>query len=237
MMVVGRVLDPDGQAGARRGVMVVVAGRHRRSADARRRTSGPFTCYGQGTADGSGRFRLELPRTSSARSQRVSLVAAVAPGYGVGWAELDPDADSARGRVTLRPEQVIRGRLFDVQGRPAAGVDDAGRDGRVLRRRRDLASADRADDEIDPATGSGMARPGRSATTRAGSRSAASGRGMDVTVGGRGLHDSPARPSGSGIDAGPSPTGLRASSSRLTPGRTRSRSRSPHNPAERSPDA
>ena len=47
---------------------------------------------------------------------------ALAPGYGAGWVELDPDADQPAADITLRPEQVIQGRLFDVQGRPARGV-------------------------------------------------------------------------------------------------------------------
>ena len=32
--------------------------------------------------------------------------------------DLDPDADQPAADITLRPEQVIQGRLFDVQGRP-----------------------------------------------------------------------------------------------------------------------
>ena len=40
-----------------------------------------------------------------------------------GWVELDPDAGQPAGDITLRPEQVIQGRLFDVHGRPAQGVE------------------------------------------------------------------------------------------------------------------
>jgi hypothetical protein len=53
--------------------------------------------------------------------QAVFLV--FAPGYGAGWVELDPDAGRPAGDITLRPEQVIQGRLFGVHGRPAQGVE------------------------------------------------------------------------------------------------------------------
>jgi hypothetical protein len=61
-------------------------------------------------------------RTTTSRHYQVGAVA-IAPGYGAGWVELDPDAGQPAADITLRPEQVIRGRLFDVQGRPAQGVD------------------------------------------------------------------------------------------------------------------
>ena len=46
----------------------------------------------------------------------------MAPGYGVGWVTLDPDDDQPAAEISLRPEQVIHGRLFDVQGRPVPDV-------------------------------------------------------------------------------------------------------------------
>ena len=72
-------------------------------------------------ADRSGRFHLDAPRTSSSRYDTVGAVA-IAPGYGVGCVDLDPDADQPAADITLRREQVIHGRLFDVQGRPAPDV-------------------------------------------------------------------------------------------------------------------
>ena len=62
------------------------------------------------------------PRASSSSSHDDFGAVALAPGYGLGWIELDPDADQPTADITLRPEQVIRGRLFDLQGRPAQGV-------------------------------------------------------------------------------------------------------------------
>ncbi len=80
--------------------------------------------------DDSGQFRIELPRTSSARHDALT-VTALAPGYGLGWAELDPDAESPTADVALRPEQIIRGRLFDLKGQPARGVRIAVQSARV----------------------------------------------------------------------------------------------------------
>ena len=47
---------------------------------------------------------------------------ALAPGYGVAWVTLDPDDDRPTADITLRPEQVIHGRLFDLQGQPVPNV-------------------------------------------------------------------------------------------------------------------
>ena len=51
---------------------------------------------------------------------------AMAPGYGVGWVTLDPDDEQPTALISLRPEQVIHGRLFDVQGRPVPDVEGLG---------------------------------------------------------------------------------------------------------------
>jgi hypothetical protein len=76
---------------------------------------------GDARADGSGRFQLNAPRTSSSRYDTFGAVA-IAPGYGLGWVDLDANADQPAADITLRPEDVIRGRLFDIQGMPAQGV-------------------------------------------------------------------------------------------------------------------
>ena len=46
----------------------------------------------------------------------------MALGYGAGWVRLDPDDDQPAALISLRPEQVIHGRLYDVQGRPVPDV-------------------------------------------------------------------------------------------------------------------
>ena len=76
---------------------------------------------GDARADGAGRFRLDAPRTSSSRHEAFGAIA-LAPGHGGGWVELDPDDDQPSADITLRPEQVIQGRLFDLAGRPVPGV-------------------------------------------------------------------------------------------------------------------
>ncbi len=119
MFVVGRVLDPGGKPVPGASVMVYARSLMIGSA------SSPERIYpgeiGRATSDGSGRFRLDAPRTSSSRQADVGAVA-LAPGYGAGWVELDPDADEPTADISLRPERVIQGRLFDLQGQPARDV-------------------------------------------------------------------------------------------------------------------
>jgi hypothetical protein len=82
-----------------------------------------FALLGQGETDGDGRFRIEAARASSARFEGVyALAGAAGPGTAFGCAGLPPDAEQPSAEVHLQPEQVIRGKLVDVQGQPAAGV-------------------------------------------------------------------------------------------------------------------
>jgi protocatechuate 3,4-dioxygenase beta subunit len=120
MFVVGRVLDPEGKPVPGATVMV-----HARELGPGRP---PYWSsrykpipIGDARADDSGRFRIDAPRTSSSRHEDFAAVAQ-APGYGIGWVELDPDADRPSAEISLRPEQVIHGRLFDLQGRPVPDV-------------------------------------------------------------------------------------------------------------------
>jgi RNA polymerase sigma factor (sigma-70 family) len=119
MFVIGRVLDPAGNAAPNATTMVYARSKALGHSPSISRMS-PVP-IGDARADGSGRFRLDAPRTSSSRYDTFGAVAN-APGYGTGWVELDPDADQPTADITLRPEHVIHGRLFDVQGRPVSGV-------------------------------------------------------------------------------------------------------------------
>ncbi len=119
MFVAGRVLDPKGQPVP--GATVVVHARILAIGRAPYRSRGKPIRIGEGRSDRSGRFRIDAARTSSSQHESFGAVA-LASGYGVGWAELDPDDDQPTADISLRPEQVIHGRLFDLQGRPAPDV-------------------------------------------------------------------------------------------------------------------
>jgi len=119
MIVVGRVLDPQGKPVPNATIMVYAA--------LKQPGRGGWIAWmspsaiGQARCEDSGRFQLDAPRTSSSIHFQVGAVA-VAPGFGASWVDLDLDAAQPAVEITLRPEQVIHGRLFDVQGRPVQGV-------------------------------------------------------------------------------------------------------------------
>lgn len=119
MFVLGRVVDPQGKPVPGAAVML----------HARNLTPGraPFLSRAKAVvladtrADDSGRFRIDAPRTSSTQHEELRAVA-LAPGHGVGWVLRDPDDEQPAAEISLRPEQVIHGRLFDVHGRPVPDV-------------------------------------------------------------------------------------------------------------------
>ena len=119
MFVVGRVLDPQGKPVP--GATVTASARDKFSETVIALTRPFLTEIGHVNADGSGKFRVDAPRTSSSRNGAFMAIA-LAPGFGLGWVKIDPDAGQPAADITLQSEQVIQGRLFDVQGRPAAGV-------------------------------------------------------------------------------------------------------------------
>ncbi len=119
MTVVGRVLDPSGKPMA--GVPVDVVGRPRLPWVPNRPERVKRVLIGRGETDADGRFRFDASRTAATRYFEVDAVAA-APGFGLGWARVNPDAEQPAIEIRLRPEQTIRGKLVDIQGRPAASV-------------------------------------------------------------------------------------------------------------------
>ena len=142
MFIAGRVLDPQGKPVANASVMAYA--RVPRAG----RASGALTLdpvsIGNGQSDGSGTFRLDVPRTSSARNDGFGAIA-FADGYGAGWVTLDPDAVKPDADISLRPQQVIEVRLFDVQGRQAQGVSVSVSSIRRVLERGPIASRDRVE--------------------------------------------------------------------------------------------
>jgi RNA polymerase sigma factor (sigma-70 family) len=121
VFIVGRVVDPDGNPV--RGAIVEVYTRFRTAyVGAGDEAREKLTLLGQGRSDADGRYRLDAPRTASPRVYQVSAIAA-APGYGFGWAVLNPDAEEPAAEIRLLPEQAYRIRLVDVNGLPAKGVE------------------------------------------------------------------------------------------------------------------
>jgi hypothetical protein len=118
MIVAGRVLDPDGRPVP--GAMVAIMGR-RKLAALNARSEPQHEVLGRTDAGADGRFRLDVPRTSSLTHYELFALAA-RPGLAVGWAEMNRDAESPQADVRLSAEQSLEGRLVDLQGSPASGV-------------------------------------------------------------------------------------------------------------------
>src|SRR5262249_18623656 len=108
-ILAGKVLGPDGKPAAGAAVGVV--------AWSKNDSSGRTEILGQTKTDAQGQFRLETMCPVPATQYEVVTVA-TAKGCGPGWATgLSPDM-----MLHLAPEQLVRGRLIDLQGQPAAGV-------------------------------------------------------------------------------------------------------------------
>jgi len=119
MTVAGRVLDPNGKPVD--GAVVDVVARPRMPWVGASDEIDQHTLLSQGQSGDDGRYRLDAPRTASTRVFEVIALAA-APGYGLGWAQLNPDAEQPVADLKLQPEQPLRVRLVDVTGAPAHGV-------------------------------------------------------------------------------------------------------------------
>ncbi len=120
MRVVGRVLDSSGVP--MRGAVVEVIGRRRQAYRAATGFGSPIL-LGRGGSQSDGQFQLDAARTSSTGFFDGLYVVAMVPGFGLGWATLNPDAEQPVAEIRLQPEQLIRGKLVDLSGQPAAGVE------------------------------------------------------------------------------------------------------------------
>jgi beta-lactamase regulating signal transducer with metallopeptidase domain/protocatechuate 3,4-dioxygenase beta subunit len=104
----GKVLGPDDKPIGGAAVTVVAWRKHR---------SGRTEILGQTKTDAHGNFKLSTMVPVPADQFEVVTIGS-APGFGPGWFT----GASADAKIHLAPEQVVRGRLIDLQGQPAAGV-------------------------------------------------------------------------------------------------------------------
>jgi len=118
-IVTGRVLDPDGRPVA--DAQVGVVGESRRPHRGGDLSDPDNKTLGVGKTDSEGRVRMGIPRISSAGFRTVEALA-VATGYGMGWQPLGLDVQEPEVVIRLQREQIIRGRVVDSQGQPAAGA-------------------------------------------------------------------------------------------------------------------
>ena len=123
MTVTGRVLGPDGQpaAGACRSTS---SGRPARRPRVPTWSGRLTSCSARArpTATAASASRRPAPRRP-ASSRSTPWPAAPGPAPRFGCVKLHPDAEQPAAEIHLQPEQVIRGKLVDVNGQPAAGVE------------------------------------------------------------------------------------------------------------------
>jgi RNA polymerase sigma factor (sigma-70 family) len=121
MTVSGRVLDPAGKPLA--GAQVAVCGRQGLLLNSWQGwASLRNEVLGRTKSDKDGSYRLTVPRTDPLMTKRFVRVVATAPGRGLAWKALDPDAERAEAEVRLAPVQRVNGHVVGLQGEDAAGV-------------------------------------------------------------------------------------------------------------------
>src|SRR5262249_19283798 len=114
--ITGQVIGEDDKPLAAARVAVVASGNG--PAASRDVSSIGFGVFGQTTADAEGKFRLTLSRSSLGEA----ILMARKDGYGVSQQALNVEVERHKVTIRLAREQVVRGRLLDLQGEPAAGV-------------------------------------------------------------------------------------------------------------------
>jgi protocatechuate 3,4-dioxygenase beta subunit len=122
MTVTGRVIDPAGKPAA--GVPVNIIGQLRAPPECADERTDCYALLGDGATDADGRIQLDTLYAEPARFYDVyALVGSAGPGTGFGCMRLQQAAGKAAADIRLRHEQIIRGKLVDIHGQPAAGVE------------------------------------------------------------------------------------------------------------------
>jgi protocatechuate 3,4-dioxygenase beta subunit len=118
VLIRGRVTGPDGKPAAGAHVAVVASSlRQQRGGDLGR---GDEVLSGS-TTDANGQFQLTLSGVSS-KTHRYAALVARAEGSALAWQRLNLDDAAVEVSLELAAEGPIRGRLVDIEGRPAGGV-------------------------------------------------------------------------------------------------------------------
>ncbi len=114
----GRVLGPNGKPDA--GAQIAVIATSSRVGRGGDFDSGDVV-IAETTSNAAGEYELAIHGLSS-KSHRSAAIVASAEGAGIAWQSLDPDARDVAAEFDLKPEETIRGRLTDIEGKPVAGV-------------------------------------------------------------------------------------------------------------------
>lgn len=80
------------------------------------------TILAEGTADEAGRYKFEMGGVSG-QTHRYAHVIARKQGSAIAWKELNLNVPKTDSTLTLSPEQPLSGRLIDIDGKPAGGVN------------------------------------------------------------------------------------------------------------------
>ena len=116
--VAGRVTLPGGQPAVGTHVAVIAfRNRTHRGGD----LSPSSAVLAKGQTDGNGGFRLSWPAASSKTHRFANLIAGQ-DSYAIAWQQLDLSAKSKEASLALASDKPIRGRLVDIEGLPASGV-------------------------------------------------------------------------------------------------------------------
>ncbi len=119
IVITGRAVGPDGKpvAGAR---VAIVAFREARPHSSDQSEPERYQVLGSAKADALGRFQVDFPRTALDDGGLTLVVGAT--GWALTGRNLTADLGKPDQAITVEPEHVVRGRIFDLQGQPIAGV-------------------------------------------------------------------------------------------------------------------